>query len=156
MAITDFVSYNMDTGEIVTLNKERPTERVRFFSQSKKHYKSIFIDGTDYLSHRLAFLIVNGSMPANHVDHLNGNGLDNRWENIREVTQAENNLNKKVYSSNSTGVSGVTIRDGKYRVRIRFKGVLHNVGTYKTLLEAKEARKKKEQEFGFHENHGTR
>ena len=156
MSITDYVTYNKDTGEIVPVDKSKPRERIRFFRSSKKHYKSIYVNGTDYLCHRLAFLIVNGHLPKNHTDHINGDGMDNRWINIREVRQAENNLNKKVYSCNKTGVSGVTIRGGRFRVRIRFKGVLYNVGTFKTLDEARDARIRKEVEFGFHENHGKR
>ncbi|MBL4869836.1 MAG: HNH endonuclease [Robiginitomaculum sp.] len=156
MDLSSFVTYNKDTGRITTIDKNRPKERVRFFKSSRCHYKSIFVNGKDYLSHRLIFLLVNGHLPKTHVDHINGNGLDNRWVNIREVTQAENNLNKKVYRCNSTGVSGVTIRDGRYRVRIRYKGILYNVGTYKTLEEARKAREVKEIEFGFHKNHGKR
>ena len=156
MRLNEFVSYDKKTGNITTLDVNRPKERVRYFSKSRKYYKSIYVDGKDYLSHRLAFLLVVGRLPIHHTDHLDGNGLNNKWENLREVTQQENNLNKKVYACNSTGYPGVTIRNGRFRARIRYQGVLYNLGTYDTAEEAGKARKDKEIEFGFHENHGAR
>lgn len=156
MSLSDFVSYDKITGVITTLDENKPKERVRFFASSKAYYKSIYVDGNDYLSHRLAFQLVTGREPYCHMDHIDGDGLNNKWDNLREVTQQENNLNKKIYSCNSTGVAGVTVRGKGFRARIRYKGVLYNLGQYKTLGEAAEVRKKKEVEFGFHENHGTR
>tara|TARA_R110000787_G_scaffold284191_1_gene397658 strand:- start:931 stop:1410 length:480 start_codon:yes stop_codon:yes gene_type:complete len=156
MSLSEFVSYDKDTGIITTIDDGKPKERIKFFSSSGKYYKSIYVDGRDYLCHRLAFELIVGREPFCHMDHIDGNGLNNKWVNLREVTQQENNLNKKVYSCNKTGVAGVTIRDGRFRARIRYKGALYNLGQYKTLEEAAKARKDKEVEFGFHENHGTR
>lgn len=155
MSISDHVSYDEHTGIIKSKRDGGTCEKVKFFKSSNKHYKRMFVNGKDYLCHRLAFLIMTGSIP-DYVDHLNGDGTDNRWVNLRSATQAENNLNKKVYSCNSTGFSGVTSRGGKFRARIRRSGVLYNIGTYETIEEAAKARKEKEMEFGFHENHGTR
>jgi len=156
MTLNEFVSYDKCTGIITTIDDNKPKERVRFFASSKKYYKSIFVNGTDYLCHRLAFLLVEGRDPYCHMDHIDGDGLNNKWQNLREVTQQENNLNKKIYSCNRTGVSGVTVRGKGFRARIRYKGVLYNLGQYNTIEEATKARKDKEIEFGFHKNHGKR
>ena len=156
VGLSDFVLYDKETGIITTIDESKPSERVRFFSSSNKYYKSIYVDGVDYLSHRLAFMLVEGRLPICHTDHIDGDGLNNKWDNLREVTQQENNLNKKIYSCNKTGVAGVTVRGKGFRVRIRYKGILYNLGQYKTLDEAAKARKEKEIEFGFHKNHGTR
>lgn len=53
--------------------------------------------------HRLLF---NASAGA-QVDHINGNGLDNRKANLRFVTHAQNMQNRKMHRNNSTGYKGV-------------------------------------------------
>lgn len=41
------------------------------------------------------------------VDHINGDGLDCTRENMRIVTRAQNNINKRVKRVSRTGVKGV-------------------------------------------------
>lgn len=75
------------------------------------------------------------------VDHRNGNGLDNRRENLREVTYSLNGFNRKS-QHNKSGHRGVYLIDNnRYKVSIKYKGILRHIGHYDTLEEAIEARK---------------
>jgi|JI9StandDraft_2_1071091.scaffolds.fasta_scaffold13570_7 hypothetical protein len=71
-------------------------------------YSTIGIDGRNYMIHVLAWLYTTGSFPENEIDHINGDGFDNRWINLRSATRKENMENTSLFSSNSSGYRGVT------------------------------------------------
>jgi len=120
-------------------------------------YRRLNLDATHYLSHRLIFKLVYG-VDAEVVDHIDGDSLNNNLSNLRNVTQAVNSRNNKISCNNMTGYTGVywIKRDCIWRVSITKDGRQYNLGSYKNIDEAIMARKEKEREFGFHENHGNR
>jgi hypothetical protein len=72
-------------------------------------YRQIRIFNSAYVAHRIVWLYINGNWPKNYIDHINGDRLDNRISNLREVTKQENNQNllkaQKNNKSNFLGVS---------------------------------------------------
>ena len=93
-----------------------------------------------------------------NVDHINGDPLDNRMSNLRDVTQGENCRNLSLSKRNKSGCSGVNERKGvkgsTWQVQIKPHGTTLNLGTFKTLAKAIEVRKAAEVRLGFHKNHG--
>lgn len=64
-------------------------------------YRRITILDKRYLAHRLAWLYVYREWPQNHIDHINHQTDNNRIENLRDVTQSQNQWN----GSGRTGTS---------------------------------------------------
>lgn len=73
------------------------------------------------------------------VDHRNGNGLDNRRENMRSASNAENGANRCAVSS--SGFKGVDWRSVKrrWRARITIDGQQIHLGTFLVPEEAARA-----------------
>jgi hypothetical protein len=119
-------------------------------------YMRLKIDGRLHQAHRVIWALVYGSWPVNHIDHIDGNGLNNRIENLRDVDAAGNAKNRKRYDRNTSGVSGVTWSKNRSRwvARIRVNGRLIHLGSFTDLSDASNARSKAEASYGFHPNHG--
>lgn len=77
------------------------------------------------------------------VDHINGDALDNRIENLRAATRQQNRFNSKVSSRNKLGLKGVVFdkRLRQYVVYMKVNGRSKRVGGYKTPEAAVEAYK---------------
>lgn len=73
------------------------------------------------------------------VDHKNGDGLDNRRENLRIATSKQNAQNRGIRKDNKLGLKGVYNNGGRYRAQIVFKGMRIGLGQYSTPEEAARA-----------------
>lgn len=74
------------------------------------------------------------------VDHINGNGLDNRRANLRLCTSSENGRNRRnANKNNTTGYRGVSLRkkSGRYQAYISSsEGIRIHLGFFSTAEDA--------------------
>ena len=87
-----------------------------------------------YLAHRLAWAIHYGSWPERHIDHINGNKLDNSIANLRLASVAENARNGRMRRTNTSGFKGVSYiaATGRWRATIMVDGKQRWLGTHPT------------------------
>jgi hypothetical protein len=76
-------------------------------------YRRVKINRKLYAVHRLVW-VMHGNDPVPFVDHINGDVLDNRIENLRAATHSQNCMNRRQRSDNTSGVKGVMRRKGKW------------------------------------------
>lgn len=110
-------------------------------SENGHGYRQIFYRGKTYLSHRLAWLYVHGSLPPSDIDHVDGNGLNNAITNLRLCTKTQNMGNRKPNKNNTSGYKGVSWdkRKKKFRAQIRQSGKCKFLGYFDTIEQAAEA-----------------
>lgn len=101
--------------------------------------------------HRLAWLFHYGSIiPNKHIDHIDGDGSNNRIENLRLVNPRENTRNQKLSKRNTTGQVGVSLIGDKYTVSIAST----YYGSYDSFEHARIVAQELYRILGYHENHG--
>ena len=103
-------------------------------------YCCIKFNGKLYKAHRLIYLMNHGELPQ-FIDHIDGNPLNNKIENLRPANKRENGYNRKLNANNTTGVKGVTydIATQKYRARVWANKKVHSLGFFDTIENAKKA-----------------
>ena len=75
------------------------------------------------------------------IDHLDGNPLNNKKNNLRICTHAENMRNSKIRINNKSGYKGVSYQENSnnYRASIRFNNIKINIGDFIDPIDAARA-----------------
>jgi hypothetical protein len=137
--------YDPQTGDFTYLQtRGRRVRGDKAGSMKGDGYWGICINGKHYRAHRLAWFYMTGKWPKVLIDHKNGDPLDNRFDNLREATHAENCQNLKSANKRSgTGLLGVRKQikpsgDITYQAAIRVQRKFIYLGTYPTAKAAHE------------------
>lgn len=148
--IKSFLHYDLETG-IFTWTAHHFSNLIgkRAGRINSAGYRQISINDVLYYEHRLAWLYVYNVMPPDGyaIDHINLNKSDNRWLNLREATDAQNNVNIKVRKNNKLGIKGVSLFKGRYRSQIRINKKVVVLGLFDTIEEAALVYKNKAKEI---------
>jgi hypothetical protein len=126
------------------------TWQARYDRTTGKYYAARQVDRKFIYMHREILNAPDGL----HVDHVNGDTLNNQEENLRLATSAENAWNRDKYKNNTTGFKGVTYdkERGKFRAQITVHRKAKNLGRYDTPIEAAHVYDRAAREY--HEKYG--
>ena len=104
-------------------------------------YKAVTINTKKYLTHRIIWMYHFGYFPKNYIDHINGIKNDNRIENLREATNAENQQNRKKRKNTSSLLKGITFhnKNQKWVAQIVVDGNVNYLGSFKNESAAAQA-----------------
>lgn len=108
------------------------------------------MNGKKVSLHRYIWLLHTGDWPKQEIDHINRDPLDNRVENLRDVSRSQNNKNQAPLcrlGRERTKRSGLPIgvkhdrrcRSRPYEARARSNGRLKHLGRFATPEEASRA-----------------
>ena len=144
--------FEYQDGELFCLKKCSRLAKNSF----KTKYKRTLIIGKKYLIHRIIFIYHYGYLPK-CVDHIDGNQLNNRIENLREASFSQNQHNSKKPITNKSGIKGVSWQKSanKWFVSLKIQRKKIYFGLYKDIelaeLVAIEARSKYHGNFARHQ-----
>jgi hypothetical protein len=132
------LKYNWKT---TTSRKGRAEHRIIYASSSMKLCGKV----TRIKMHRLIMNAPEGM----HVDHINGDGLDNRRENLRIVTAQENQFNSRKHLAGHSVFKGVSWSNlaKKWRAYISPNRKQIHLGLFESEIEAAKAYDEKAKEL---------
>ena len=100
-------------------------------SAKGKEYEQVMVAGKLYATHRLVFFWHHDRFPT-QTDHINRDRYDNRIENLREVTEQQNKMNRR----GSTKHKNCYWTGKKWMVSVGKDGKKYHGGYFETLEEA--------------------
>ena len=128
------------------------SEAGHFYSRPDRVGKrcKISLNGKKYFRSRLVWVMHFGEIPEGiQIDHIDRNVSNDRIENLRLATNSENNINKEMKISNTSGFRGIYFckNKNKWLAEIGLNGKQYRIGRFKTKEEAYQAYLKSAREF---------
>ena len=135
--VAEWLSYCPQTGQITWrsdrwYNAKKGTEAGCICPATG--YRRIRLGGKrKHQAHRIAWLLHYGIDPCPlEIDHIDGNRLNNKLENLRLATRQQNQFNRPKNKNNSSGYKGVYKHKDKWRAGIRINGRICWLGVFAT------------------------
>jgi len=138
--------FRIRNGNLERLNYHYPNGKWTVVENKKNHnrgYCRVWLNGTKILYHVIIWILSTGKdIPQGmEIDHINGNKIDNRIENLRLVTNRQNQQNRKKHRAGRLTGTWYDKRNHNWKSQIKINKTHITIGNYKTEQEAHEAYK---------------
>lgn len=100
-----------------------------------KGYRYVGIDGEQYRVHRLIYAMFHDCYPK-LIDHIDNDRLNNRIENLVEISNSENLRKAPLRTTNESGVKGLFLKGDKWVLKTTAKHGKIWLGQYRSLEAA--------------------
>lgn len=144
--LRELLHYDPDTGVFIRRVQSSPRIKVGDVAGDVRQvrrdgfYRRISVENRRYAAHRLAWLYVHGEWPPDgfDIDHIDGDGRNNRITNLRLATRSQNGANRRLQVNNASGMKGVSFyrKTKKWKAQISVRGHVKSIGYFKTIEEA--------------------
>jgi hypothetical protein len=139
--LTRLFDYDPETG-VFTARVARHSVRIgaKAGCVAPDGYIQISVYGKKYKAHRLAWFYMYGCWPS-EIDHINLDKIDNRFSNLREATNAQQNSNRPAQRNNACGKKGVHFAKhaSKWRAQIMKDKRFIHIGYFDSIEAAHRA-----------------
>ena len=161
--LCEILHYDECTGHFTWIKSYNNRIKVGSIAGYPNNYGYVIIEilGKAYRAHRLAWFYKKGKWPTVQIDHKDTIKFHNHWDNLREATNGQNQLNVPGRLNKTSEFKGVCWHrnTGKWNAQIRHNGKVRNLGYYTCELEAskayQEAAKKLHGEFYYETKRGV-
>jgi hypothetical protein len=136
----DRISYNPASGLFMWVVSAPGIRAGKLAGSVSSHgYLIIKLGRKQYRANRLAWFLTHGEWPGGEVDHIDGDPLNNRLNNLRVVDRAGNSQNRrKAHRDNASGLLGATWnkQHKRWQAKLVANKVRHHLGYFDTPEEA--------------------
>jgi hypothetical protein len=130
--LREYLDYDPDSGALTWKKRAGPrigagnvAGGIGRHAMLGKAYVKLQFKGRTMWAHRVAFALHHGRWPHPCCDHIDGNSLNNRADNLRECSVSQNGQNSATHRNNMTGVKGVRQHGSGYQAQVRLNGALY-------------------------------
>jgi hypothetical protein len=152
--LNDFIEYNTSTGICTWKHRDMKYFKTEgcYKSWNTKYANTVInyiskttgyittsIFNTNKELHVFIHILMTGEFPKFTIDHKDTVKTNNSWDNLRDIPQSKNNLNKGVRVDNLLGIKGVTKNGKGFMARVKVADKDRYLGTFSTPELAKDA-----------------
>jgi hypothetical protein len=135
------IHYDPYTGIVTRITSPRKSTIGKVASSiNNTGHLQMCLAGRNYALHRIIWLYVYGDFPTGMIDHIDGNPINNRIDNLRIADASINAQNRtKPRIGSKSGFIGVCWNNGKWMASITANGKRYYLGRFDCKEKASEA-----------------